>query len=139
MRPQDKARQLRPYIEKSVESLSDTDALNAVELFEEWAVGITYPQYKRIRHNGVLYKVKQGHTSQADWPPEIATSLYEEVAEPGAGTKDNPIPYNNNMELKEGLYYIQYDRKYYCFRSTGIAVYSDLFTLVDIYVNEVIE
>lgn len=39
MRPQDKARALRPLIEKAAASLDDTDALEAPELFPAWAVG----------------------------------------------------------------------------------------------------
>ena len=66
-----------------------------------------------------------------------SASLYEQVAEHGQGTKDNPIPYNNNMKLEEGKYYIQYDVEYYCFRSTGTAVYSDLSALIEIYVKVV--
>lgn len=130
------AHKLRELIVKASESLTDTDALQGIELFDPWAVGIKYPADKRLRYNGVLYKTKQAHTSQADWTPDIATSLYEEVAEPGQGdTPDNPIPYNNNMALEEGKYYSQFDVVYICFRSTGVAVYNNLADLVGIYVN----
>ena len=33
--------------------------------------------------NGKLYKVLQNHTSQADWLPDTAVSLYVEVSPPG--------------------------------------------------------
>ena len=132
----DHARKLRTLIVKASESLSDTDALDGIELFDEWAVGIDYAADKRIRYNSVLYKVKQAHTSQADWTPDVAASLYEEVAEPGQGdTPDNPIPYNNNMELFENKYYSQYNIVYRCIRSTGTAVYNNLADLVGIYVE----
>lgn len=131
----EKARQLRALIVKAAVSLSDTDALKAKELFDLWAVDVEYAIGKRLRYNGTLYKVRQAHTSQADWTPDIATSLYEEVAEPGQGdTADNPIPYNNNMELFEGKYYSQNGVVYVCTRSTGIAVYNNLADLVGIYV-----
>ena len=134
----EKAYKLRELIEKSSESLSDQEALQGIELFAPWKVGEEYPEGKRLRFNDILYKVKQAHTSQADWTPDIATSLYEEVAEPGQGdSPDNPIPYNNNMALEEGKYYSQYEVVYLCFRSTEIAVYNDLADLVGIYVNEV--
>lgn len=130
----EKARQLRALIVKAAVSLSDTDALKAKELFDLWAVDVEYAIGKRLRYNGTLYKVRQAHTSQADWTPDIATSLYEEVAEPGQGdTADNPIPYNN-MELFEGKYYSQNGVVYVCTRSTGIAVYNNLADLVGIYV-----
>lgn len=131
----EKARQLRAMIVKAAVSLSDTDALQAKELFDLWAVGMEYAEGARFRYDGTLYKVRQAHTSQADWTPDIATSLYEEVAEPGQGdTADNPIPYNNNMELFEGKYYSQNDVVYVCTRSTGVAVYNNLADLVGIYV-----
>lgn len=132
----EKAYRLRQLIESAAASLSDEDALDGVELFERWAVGIDYTIDKRIRYNGVLYKVKQAHTSQSDWTPDVASSLYEEVAEPGQGdTPDNPIQYNNNMELFENKYYSQSGVVYRCFRSTGTAVYNDLADLVGIYVE----
>ena len=127
---------LRQLIVKASESLTDTEALQGVELFDEWnGNGIEYSAGKRLRYNGILYKVKQAHTSQSDWTPDITASLYEQVAEPGQGTKDNPIPYNNNMALEEGKYYIQFDVEYLCFRSTGVAVHNNLADLVNLYVN----
>lgn len=130
------ARIYRAKIEKAAVSLSDEDALQAVKLFAKWdGNGHSYEVGDRFRYEDILYKVKQAHTSQTDYTPDVATSLYEQVAEEGQGTKDNPIPYNNNMELVEGLYYTQYEVEYYCFRSSGIAVYNDLSALVGIYVN----
>lgn len=130
------AYKLRQLIVKASASLSDTDALNGIELFEKWdGNGVAYSEGKRLRYNDILYKVKQEHTSQSDWTPDITASLYEQVAEPGQGTKENPIPYNNNMKLEEGLYYIQFEVEYYCFRSTGTPVYNNLADLVNLYVN----
>ena len=131
-----KARLLRRMIVKASESLSDADALEAKELFDVWEVGVEYAMGKRFRYEGTLYKVKQAHTSQAQWTPDIATSLYEEVAEPGQGdAPNNPIPYNNNMELYEGKYYSQDGVTYVCTRSTGTTVYNPLADLVGIYVS----
>lgn len=130
------ARKLRELIVKVSAFLTDTDALQGIELFDEWKADTDYEEDKRLRYQSVLYKVKQAHKSQSDWTPDIATSLYEEVAEPGQGdTPDNPIPYNNNMELVEGKYYSQFDVVYICFRSTGVAVYNNLADLVGLYVN----
>ena len=138
MRAQEIARRLRPYIVKASESLSDTDALEAVELFDEWAVGVEYAKGKRLRYTGILYKVKQAHTSQADWTPDIATSLYEVVEEAGQGdTPDNPIPYSGNMTLYNGKYYEQYGVVYRCIGESGIALHNDLKDLVNIYVEVV--
>lgn len=134
----EKARKLRAMIEKAAASLDDGDALEAVELFPAWAVGTAYVADQRIRYGGKLYKVRQDHTSQADWLPDITPSLYAEVEKPGQGdTPDNPIPYNGNMELFEGKYYSEDGVVYRCFRSTGIPVYNRLADLVGIYVEVV--
>ena len=139
MRPQDRARQIRPIIERAAESLSDSFALEAVELTEPWAAGIEYPQGKRLRYCGKLYKVLQAHTSQANWIPSETASLYAEVAKPGQGDDpSNPIPYSGNMELIESKYYSQSGIVYVCTRSTGVPVYNALADLVHIYV-EVVE
>lgn len=134
-----RARVLRPAIEKlAEENLSDNEALESIELFKIWnGNGHQYRTGDRFQYEDKLYKVRQDHTSQENWTPDITAALYEEVAEEGKGTKDNPIPYNNNMELEEGKYYIQFDVEYYCFRSTGTAVYNNLADLVNIYVNVV--
>ena len=131
-----KLEKLRQLIIKASASLSDTDALQGVELFDEWLPDTDYSIGDRRRYDGVLYKARQTHTSQAIYPPSITPALWEEVAEPGQGdTPENPIPYNNNMELFEGKYYSQYDVVYICTRSTGTAVYNDLADLVHIYVE----
>ena len=78
-----KAYQLRRMIEKASVSLSDDDAYGVPELFPAWAVDTAYKTDDRIRYEGILYKVLQDHTSQSDWTPDIAVSLYVAVPEPG--------------------------------------------------------
>lgn len=79
----EKARRLRAFIEKAAESLPDTDALEAVELFPAWAVGVEYAAAARARYDGKLYRCEQAHTSQAGWEPPATPALWTEVAEPG--------------------------------------------------------
>ena len=82
--------------------------------------------------------MRQTHTSSEIYPPGSpgTEALYAEVEEPGQGdTPDNPIPYNNNMELIEGKYYEQFSVVYICTRSTGVPVYNNLADLVGIYVD----
>lgn len=59
----ERAYQLRELIEKAVESLDDTDALNAVELHKTWATDTAYEVDERVRYKDVLYKCLQAHTS----------------------------------------------------------------------------
>ena len=136
MTPQEKARQLRPLLVKASASLSDEDALEAVELFDAWQMDTFYERGVRLRYGGKLYRVEQAHTSQADWLPDITPALYSEVEKPGQGdTPDNPIPYNGNMELLENKYYSQDGVTYRCIRSTGTPVYHPLAQLVGLYVE----
>lgn len=131
----ERARELRATIEEIAETMTDTKALHNIELFPHWNDDHDYEMGERFQYDGRLYKTRQAHHSQANWTPDVATSLYEEVAEEGQGTRDNPIPYNNNMALEEGKYYIQNDIVYYCFRDTGVAVYNNLADLVGLYVE----
>ena len=74
---------IRAMIEKASASLVDDDALEAVELFPEWATGTAYTSGQRVRYEDKLYKCVQAHTSQADWIPPSVPALWTEVAKPG--------------------------------------------------------
>ena len=130
--------------EKSVEagiqtmSLTDTESLKVKELYPEWEskMGQQVNVGEKYRYGGKLWKVLQQHTVQEEWKPGEGTeSLYTEVTESHAGTKEDPIPYGNNMELEEGKYYSQDGVTYLCTRSTGIPVYNPLKDLVGLYVK----
>ena len=73
-----------------VEGLSDAQALQVPMLFEEFnGNGVAYEVGKRIMYKGILYKVIQAHTSQADWTPVAAPSLFAKVINE---TIDGSIP-----------------------------------------------
>ena len=76
----ERARALRPYIDNAAISLTDEDALQAVELFPQWVVEHAYVVGERLQYNGVLYRVVQAHTSQADWTPDITPALFVVVS-----------------------------------------------------------
>lgn len=78
-----KAYKLREMIVKASISLSDEDALQAIELYPAWKTDTAYAVDERIRYDNTLYRCVQAHTSQADWTPDIAVSLYAAVPEPG--------------------------------------------------------
>lgn len=132
------ALKIRSIIEKAVISLSDEDALNAPMFYPSWKVGEAYTTGFRIKHNDVLYRVIQDHTSQADWKPDTTPSLYTRVDETHTGTVDNPIPYEGNMVLEYGKYYTENEIIYLCTRDTVNPVYSPLVDLIGIYIEEVI-
>lgn len=76
----ERARALRPYIEKASTSLADADALNAVELFPAWVAGAAYVVDERVQYEGTLYRVVQAHTAQADWTPDKVPALFVAVS-----------------------------------------------------------
>lgn len=70
-------------------SLSADVAQKSAELFPAWdANGHDYTNGERIKYDGVLYQCLQGHTSQADWSPTAAHSLWSKVLD--SGTSDTP-------------------------------------------------
>ena len=74
---------LRAMIEKASVSLDDGDALEAVELFPVWDIGVDYTVGQRISYDGNLYRCEQAHTSQGGWQPPNVPALFTEVAKPG--------------------------------------------------------
>lgn len=124
-------------------SVDDAVAIRMKDFYPAWESGKAYTAangcpvgYKVVR-NGRLWKLRQEHTSQDNWAPgEAGTeSLWEEICEQHDGTKYDPIPYNGNMALKNGLYYTQSGVLYRCTRDTGNPVYHTLSELVGIYVE----
>ena len=119
-------------------SLTDNDALSVKSVYPEWEtlIGKEVKQGDKMQCDGRLWKVLQQHTVQEQWRSGTGTeSLYTEIVETASGTADDPIPYNNNMELEQGKYYIQDGITYLCTRNTEIPVYQPLADLVGIYVE----
>ena len=140
----ERAMQLRPVIEKASQSLEDSVALTAVELFPKWKYlvdnGVEVEKGFRFQHECKLYRTEQPrYTFVVHYVPGsvVTESLFSVVDEDHAGTKTDPIPFQQNMEIFEGLYYKQYDVLYLCTRSSGQPLYHDLSLLVGSYVEVV--
>lgn len=96
-----KAKQLRQLIEKLAVTLDDETALTGVELFPMWVIGKAYAVSDRAQYNGTLYKCIQAHTSQADWTPTDAPSLWAKVLIPTPGEiHDWEQPSSTNLYVK---------------------------------------
>lgn len=50
--------------------------------YPEWGSGTVYLTGYRVQHEGLLYKCLQDHTSQADWIPTDAPSLWARMLVP---------------------------------------------------------
>ena len=75
----DEAKKLRALIEQMAESLDDEDAEKNPNVFPKWEIGVEYKKDFKVRYNDVVYKVLQDHTSQEDWTPDVAVSLFVRV------------------------------------------------------------
>lgn len=79
------AEQIRRALQMFSAGLTDEQAMEVAAIYDPWAVNKTYAagDYFTYGVNGVgdpqLYKVVQAHTSQADWTPDAAASLYTAI------------------------------------------------------------
>lgn len=140
----------RPLTEMEVSRLMLTQQVNSLAVDDNTAVrmkefyptfdsivGQTVNQGYKFTYGGKLWRVIQPSlTIQAHYAPSVGTeSLYEEINGSHDGTLDDPIPYNGNMALSEGLYYYQNSVIYLCTRDTENPVYNPLDELVGLYVK----
>ena len=113
--------------------LTTEQALEKKAYFPKWEYEIGKEHYAgfRFQYGGTLYEVIQPHTFAAEWVPGTGTeSLYKVVQVEHEGSIEDPIPWEHNMELVEGLYYTDKDVLYLCIRDSGIALSYDLADLV---------
>lgn len=94
--------------------LTDEQALEVKGLYPNWEdyVGKQLNVGFKIQFNDNLYKVLQQHTVQEIYTPAATPSLYALVGaniEEGehAGTKEDPIPYEQMMLIQKDKYYTQ--------------------------------
>lgn len=137
------SRELLAFAKMAVNNveLTDEQSLSIKNMYPDWEdfIGKSLEVGFKVIYEDKLYKVKQKvETVLENQYPSITTAaLYEEINESAAGTLEDPIPYNNNMELEEGKYYSQGGITYLCTRLTGQPVYNNLNDLVNLYVKKV--
>lgn len=120
-------------------ALTPNEALAHQDWYPEWGgegaeMGTQVDAGFRLRHSGTLYEVIQPHALQEDWVPGTDTaSLYKVVTATHAGTREDPIPYQQMMAIEAGKYYTE-DGVLYVGILTTVTGYpnslSELFTLV---------
>ena len=70
------ASDFRATVDALIQSMTDEEAVTSQVLFPNWQSGKSYALGERVRYGGKLYKVLQAHTSQDDWTPDAAVSLF---------------------------------------------------------------
>ena len=83
-RPLTESEVSRLIIAQQINSLTvdDNTALRMVEFYPVWEADTDYAAGFKVQHNGTLYKCLQAHTSQPDWTPDAAPSLWAKVLIP---------------------------------------------------------
>lgn len=120
----------------------DQKALGVKVLYKQWTeqIGKQLNVGEYVQHEDKLYRVLQAHTPQITWAPGNGTeSLFVVIDKEHDGTLEDPIPYEGNMELFNGKYYIQNEVLYLCTRDSINPLYNKLSELVGLYVNVVEE
>ena len=136
----EQAQAIREAMDIAGATLNDEQALNCKAIYKQWKdlLGVKVNKGYRFLYGKDLYKTEQPeYTFVKEYVPGAAgtESLFSRIDETHAGTREDPIPYDGNMALEEGLYYIQSGVVYICTRSTGNAVYHPLSDLVGLYVE----
>lgn len=137
MRPLSQTAINKMLIAEQINSLAvdDNTALRMRSYYPEWAADTAYSVGYKVQYGNQLYSVLQAHTSQADWTPDTAVTLFTVINETYDGTIDDAIPYDGNMSLEDGKYYTQGEEIYKCVRDTINPVYNALAELVGLYVE----
>lgn len=78
----DAAMPVRESMDAAGAMLTDEQAASVPALYSAWETGTAYNAGDRRTYGGVLYKCLQAHTSQDDWTPDVAVSLWATVLIP---------------------------------------------------------
>ena len=113
-------------------------SLELVGYFPKWEEGKEMPIGYKVSYEGSLFEVLQAHTSQTDWTPREAKSLFKIVQVESEGTEYDVIQWEQGMVLEAGKFYIDNGVKYKCIRDSVNPLYYSLDVLVGNYV-EIVE
>lgn len=126
--------QQRRMLENTILQKQDNKtALKMNLLYSNWQTEVKYTKDYKVQYNNKLYKVLQEHTSQENWKPDIAVTLYQVIDEEHEGTIDDPIPAAVNMIYYKDKYYIENGTIYKCIRDSEIALQYMPSQLLNIY------
>lgn len=102
------AEQLRKALNWFAQTLDEEQAMEICGVYDAWKPDTAYVtgEYITYGENSVgdaqLYKVVQGHTSQADWTPDISASLYTPIGLTDDGYTEWSQPAGAHDSYNEG-------------------------------------
>jgi hypothetical protein len=138
----EQAKHIREAMDCAGAVLTDGQALNCKVIYKQWKdlveVGAKVKKGYRFLYDKDLYRAEQPeYTFAAQHVPGSTgtESLFSRIDDTHAGTYEDPIPYDRNMEIYQGSYYSQYGTVYLCIRSSGQPLQHDLAALVGNFVE----
>ena len=101
------AESIKANVNTATTMLTDLQAPAVKTLYPVWKEGeaISVGDRRYYPPTDMLYKCSQAHTTQADWTPDVATSLWTPLDVEHTGTLEDPIPAVSGMEYVKGKYY----------------------------------
>lgn len=100
------------------QTISDTEINQCKSLIKPW----TFPEAVKVgacrTYGEKVYRARQGHTTQADYTPDVTPALWTIIDMEHAGTVEDPIPATRGMEYVYGKIYLDPEdgRVYQCER-----------------------
>ena len=82
--------------------LTDTQAYTFRYLFPTFEIDKSYEVRERVIYKDKFYKVITAHTSQADWTPDVAVSLFAEIPDPSVEYPEFKKPYSAETAYMAG-------------------------------------
>lgn len=105
--------EVRDAIDTFLATVPDEEVESVKVLFPQWKVGTNYEMNTRVRFKENVYKILQAHTSQEDWRPDVAVSLYapllideetNEILEWVQPDSTNPYMIGDKVIFEEKIY-----------------------------------
>lgn len=83
---------------------TDDEKLQLIDIYDEWILGKAYVTDDYVQYQDKLYKCLQAHTSQGDWTPDKAVSLWAQIGttNPDTGLEEL-YPSSTNLYSKDKI------------------------------------
>ena len=105
-----RAEQMRSQLNNIIKDFTDEQAFQNKDLYPDWnGNGISLVTGDIVYYNESIYKVLQNHTTQMDWAPDVAVSLFvkisiEEIPEWVQPDSSNPYQLGDKVRFEGHIY-----------------------------------
>lgn len=124
----DKAKEAIKYSINALD-LNNNDTIKFKNYLPYWTdyINKSMPKDFKFQYNNQPYQTIQYiNVVLSDQTPDIVYSLYVAINEEHEGTLQDPIPYQQQMAIEKGKYYIQYDVVYIAIQNMPTGMPYDL-------------